>query len=338
MNLGDKIQICRKKKGMSQEDLAYLLNVSRQAVQKWESGGSTPELDKLVRMSNIFEVSLDWLIKDANEQKAPQANFEGVAQVVSNPVANSIIAENSHIDVHRFNSIRFWLIFGAVLGPLMYGGTFTLNTYNPAALLCLLLYGLTIPFCVTAINKVKHSKKPSDYVGWGVVCLIFVSFIGGILMLTTKDSHYIKEKPKTPEQIQKEKEEQEKLNQELIRKQKAERERLEKERLEREAREKERNRVLALREKNTTIVCSLYDDFSRRKYNPSDKGKAKKEKDVVVSKLAVAKPDDIETLTSNFKQYLSTFKIDNEYYVRLHKRRIKGLIISGIVLQPFQIN
>ena len=69
MTLSDKIQLCRKKKGMSQEDLANLLDVSRQAVQKWESGASVPELDKIISMSNIFSVSLDWLIKDVNEAK-----------------------------------------------------------------------------------------------------------------------------------------------------------------------------------------------------------------------------------------------------------------------------
>ena len=59
MEHGEKITLARKKKAMSQEDLANLLNVSRQAVQKWESGASIPEVNKLVQISNMLDVSLD---------------------------------------------------------------------------------------------------------------------------------------------------------------------------------------------------------------------------------------------------------------------------------------
>ncbi len=64
MELGEKIQISRKKKGMSQEDLANVLNVSRQAVQKWESGGSNPELNKVIELGRVLDVSLDWLLDE----------------------------------------------------------------------------------------------------------------------------------------------------------------------------------------------------------------------------------------------------------------------------------
>lgn len=67
MELGEKITLARKKKAMSQEDLANLLNVSRQAVQKWESGASIPEVNKLVQISNMLDVSLDYLLKDTKE-------------------------------------------------------------------------------------------------------------------------------------------------------------------------------------------------------------------------------------------------------------------------------
>ena len=64
MELGEKIQISRKKKGMSQEDLANVLNVSRQAVQKWESGVSNPELNKVIELGRVLDVSLDWLLDE----------------------------------------------------------------------------------------------------------------------------------------------------------------------------------------------------------------------------------------------------------------------------------
>ena len=63
MNLGEKIYQQRTKKKMSQGDLAEILNVSRQSISKWENNSSIPDLDKIVKMSEIFEISLDELIK-----------------------------------------------------------------------------------------------------------------------------------------------------------------------------------------------------------------------------------------------------------------------------------
>ncbi|MCI9193085.1 MAG: helix-turn-helix transcriptional regulator [Acutalibacter muris] len=63
MNLSDRIQELRKTKGMSQEELADRVGVTRQAVSKWESGQSVPELDKIVALSEIFDVSTDYLLK-----------------------------------------------------------------------------------------------------------------------------------------------------------------------------------------------------------------------------------------------------------------------------------
>ena len=68
MILAEKIMELRKKNGWSQEELANKLNVSRQSVSKWESAMSVPELDKILQLSEIFEVSTDYLLKDANEK------------------------------------------------------------------------------------------------------------------------------------------------------------------------------------------------------------------------------------------------------------------------------
>ena len=63
MNLGERIYQYRMNKKLSQGDLAELLNVSRQSISKWENNTATPDLDKIVKMSEIFGVSLDELIK-----------------------------------------------------------------------------------------------------------------------------------------------------------------------------------------------------------------------------------------------------------------------------------
>lgn len=68
MNLGEKIIGLRKREGWSQEELAGRLEISRQSVSKWESNTSVPELDKIVRLSEIFGVSVDYLLKEPVEQ------------------------------------------------------------------------------------------------------------------------------------------------------------------------------------------------------------------------------------------------------------------------------
>lgn len=70
MKLNEKIFQCRKQSGLSQEELAERVGVSRQAVSKWELGTALPELDKLKLLAKTFGVSTDWLLDD--EQDVPQ--------------------------------------------------------------------------------------------------------------------------------------------------------------------------------------------------------------------------------------------------------------------------
>lgn len=64
MEFAEKLQSYRKQRGMSQENLAEVVGVSRQAVSKWESGQSYPEMDKMIVLSDLFGVSVDHLVKD----------------------------------------------------------------------------------------------------------------------------------------------------------------------------------------------------------------------------------------------------------------------------------
>lgn len=68
MILAEKIMMLRKQNGWSQEELAAQLNVSRQSVSKWESTSSIPDLDKILKLSEIFGVSTDYLLKDEIEE------------------------------------------------------------------------------------------------------------------------------------------------------------------------------------------------------------------------------------------------------------------------------
>lgn len=69
MILAEKITKLRKQKGWSQEELALRLNVSRQSVSKWESMTSLPDLDKIIKLSELFGVSTDYLLRDEMEEE-----------------------------------------------------------------------------------------------------------------------------------------------------------------------------------------------------------------------------------------------------------------------------
>lgn len=64
MKINEKIYSLRKKAGLSQEELADKLNVSRQTVSKWELGDSTPDFDKIVPLCNIFGITTEELLRD----------------------------------------------------------------------------------------------------------------------------------------------------------------------------------------------------------------------------------------------------------------------------------
>lgn len=66
MEIGNKVQQLRKLSGMTQEQLAEKINVSRQTISKWESGGTSPDLESIVKISKLFQVSLDSLLMEGD--------------------------------------------------------------------------------------------------------------------------------------------------------------------------------------------------------------------------------------------------------------------------------
>ncbi len=74
LQIGEKISELRKKHKMSQDELASKLNVSRQAVSNWERGESLPEVDKLIAISDLYSVSMDYLTKGETAKKGGYPN------------------------------------------------------------------------------------------------------------------------------------------------------------------------------------------------------------------------------------------------------------------------
>ena len=148
MALSEKLYTLRKKSGLSQEQLAEQLNVSRQAISKWESGTSSPESDKLIAISHYFNVSLDYLMKEDNHQSkdTPQTEQRESAQVANrtqrsvgfiiciggiiclivwgllsmlNPSASDRISESSMITIDGNGVFLFLCVIAIVVGAVL---------------------------------------------------------------------------------------------------------------------------------------------------------------------------------------------------------------------------
>ena len=69
MEFSEKLMALRRREGLSQEQLADQLGVTRQSVSKWEGGAATPELVKLISLSELFNVSVDYLLGRTNKTR-----------------------------------------------------------------------------------------------------------------------------------------------------------------------------------------------------------------------------------------------------------------------------
>lgn len=150
MTLGEKIRHLRKRNNISQDDLANELDVSRQSVSKWETDTSIPELGKLIRMGEVFNVTLDELIRGEEPDK-----------INNGP-------ENSDVNVER-SGLAARKIVGLII----------LGVGLVAFLLLSLLGGLffalifSSPLLVCAAICLIVSKHTALWCSWALYVLIF---------------------------------------------------------------------------------------------------------------------------------------------------------------------
>ncbi len=149
MRLGERIYKLRTEKNLSQGDLADALEVSRQSISKWETNASVPELDKLVKLSEVFDVSLDYLITGKRKEEQFEST-QHVEQSITQPVEPQVI----YIEKPAKSGITVAQILGIVL--------------LACAVLCLILFA-----CFgkrTYFDDVLMLCLPVAV--WGIVCLV----------------------------------------------------------------------------------------------------------------------------------------------------------------------
>lgn len=90
MKIADRIQSLRKSRGLSQEELAEKIGVSRQAVSKWESGQSIPDIEKIISLSNYFETTTDYLLKGIEPEEETENKWNAVVCSMTGTILNAI--------------------------------------------------------------------------------------------------------------------------------------------------------------------------------------------------------------------------------------------------------
>ena len=116
MTLGERIAQKRKELGLSQEALGEKLGVSRQAIYKWESDATLPEVEKLMALSGLFGVSVGWLLGTEAEETAGGELTETQLKIVEEIVGRYLPAESKRS--------RRWLAVGAVALCLLVGNLY----------------------------------------------------------------------------------------------------------------------------------------------------------------------------------------------------------------------
>lgn len=113
MNLGEKLSVLRKQRGMTQMELAEMLDISRQAVSRWEQGVSEPSTENLVGIGKLFNVPVDVLV---NESAQLQVEVESAVQVaVAEKKEQPRNMVDNYSNIKLFGIVLFIMAVAAVL-------------------------------------------------------------------------------------------------------------------------------------------------------------------------------------------------------------------------------
>ncbi|MEA4920309.1 MAG: helix-turn-helix transcriptional regulator [Clostridiaceae bacterium] len=162
MNIADRIQNLRKVKGISQEELADKVGVSRQAVSKWESEQSVPDIDRVIAMSEYFDVTTDYILRGIEGQK--QANEKVV---------------NANIFVIVATVLNF-------MGLILASATWHEEQVPMALVIGLVFMALgCMVFGIGFLSSAQNTREKAKHNFWSIniwlLCFIPLSFVYNIL-------------------------------------------------------------------------------------------------------------------------------------------------------------
>ena len=154
MTIGDRIKGKRKSQGLSQETLGDMLNVSRQTVYKWETNQSVPELDKLLRIAELFDVSIGWLTT-GEEAKTDNTITGRVGQLNQFPVAQNIMEHFHKKGAHYFYYRAVINFLGCIIGIIFCGIFLSAISINLGPLNSLPIQAFILPCFAVLLSVVS---------------------------------------------------------------------------------------------------------------------------------------------------------------------------------------
>lgn len=119
MSFGENLKNVRKQRGVTQEELAEILGVSRQAISKWESDSGYPETEKLLVISKTLNISIDYLLNDVTVMKEKEKTEE--KSVVYAPTGKIAITTYDNKNVVFCKSVK--------TSPILYLGKMNQNIF-----------------------------------------------------------------------------------------------------------------------------------------------------------------------------------------------------------------
>lgn len=165
MPLSEKIQTLRKEHNLTQEALADQLNVSRQALSKWELGASTPEADKIIQLSEFFNVTTDYLLKDVDIIQNNKKSINNPRVIILLSTAFSLIG----------------LIVGLAIG-LDGASIFYISFTNVSIGLIFQVWAvLAFELLLSSLAKNEHTSTRSIFYGlntWIITLIPIILFFG----------------------------------------------------------------------------------------------------------------------------------------------------------------
>lgn len=184
MKLGENIYKYRTELGLSQGGLADALEVSRQSVSKWENSSAVPELDKLIRMTKLFQVTLDELVYGKKEvapsEPPPRPAFPIPSPRIVIGVAMLLFGMVFFLfSVFFGDKLRFGEEFGELLSiSIVLVSVSLLATYNQAILAaCALIYFIYDFVCIGVLNVSSMTNYVFLFLA-GVVILVWFIVLG----------------------------------------------------------------------------------------------------------------------------------------------------------------
>ncbi len=152
MTLSEKLYNLRRKQGLSQERLAEKLGCSRQVISKWENGTTTPDVEMLQNYSELFGVSIDYLVKeDIEEPTSVQPTVKNNTNKKLLGILGLVIALLGVVSLIVFGAIR---IFNSEAADKIAGSSFIVIDGTVIAMLASVLF--VVFGAVILIKSVKH--------------------------------------------------------------------------------------------------------------------------------------------------------------------------------------